>query len=59
MAEAILKNKVREWLSYSYWRKRVLAYASAQSYDGGAGATYVLLRDRVVSKKSGTSKLEM
>jgi DNA-nicking Smr family endonuclease len=54
--EAILKNKVREWLSHSYWRKRVLAYASAQSYDGGAGATYVLLRSRMVSKRSGKSK---
>ncbi len=54
--EAVLKNKVREWLSHSYWRKRVLAYASAQSHDGGAGATYVLLRDRSVSKKSGKKK---
>ncbi len=48
--EAILKNKVREWLSLSYWRKRVLAYASAQSHDGGAGATYVLFRERPVSR---------
>lgn len=54
--EAILKNKVREWLSHSYWRKRVLAFASAQSHDGGAGATYVLLRDRPVSKRSGKQK---
>jgi len=54
--EAILKNKVREWLGHSYWRKRVLAYASAQSHDGGAGATYVLLRDRSVSKRSGKTK---
>lgn len=54
--EAILKNKVREWLSQSYWRKRVLAYASAQSRDGGAGATYVLFRDRPVSKKSAKAK---
>jgi DNA-nicking Smr family endonuclease len=44
--EPILKNKVREWLNQSYWLKRVLAYTSAQSYDGGAGATYVLLRSR-------------
>jgi DNA-nicking Smr family endonuclease len=50
--EAILKNKVRQWLGLSYWRKRVLAYASAQSHDGGAGATYVLFRERPVSKKS-------
>ncbi len=50
--EPILKNKVREWLSHSYWLKRVIAYASAQSYDGGTGATYVLLRNRPVSKRS-------
>jgi len=54
--EAILKNKVREWLSQSYWLKRVVAYTSAQSHDGGAGATYVLLRHRPVSKKSGKRK---
>ena len=54
--EPVLKNKVREWLSHSYWRKRVLAYASAQSYDGGAGATYVLLRSRPVSQRTGKSK---
>ena len=50
--EAVLKNKVREWLRHSYWLKRVIAYASAQSHDGGAGATYVLLRNRPVSKRS-------
>lgn len=51
--EAILKNKVREWLNQSYWLKRVIAYASAQWHDGGGGATYVLLRHRSVSKNSG------
>jgi DNA-nicking Smr family endonuclease len=50
--DSILKNKVREWLGQSYWLKRVIAYTSAQSYDGGAGATYVLLRSRPVAKKS-------
>ncbi len=50
--EPVLKNKVREWLNQSYWLKRVLAYASAQSYDGGAGATYVLLRSHRVSAKT-------
>ncbi len=50
--EPVLKNKVREWLHQSYWLKRVIAYTSAQSYDGGAGATYVLLRSRPVTKKS-------
>ena len=55
-AEPVLKNKVREWLSHGYWLKWVIAYASAQSYDGGAGATYVLLRHRPVSKRSGKTK---
>jgi DNA-nicking Smr family endonuclease len=54
--EPVLKNKVREWLSHSYWLKRMIAYASAQSHDGGAGATYVLLRNRPVSKRSGSTK---
>lgn len=54
--DAVLKNKVREWLSHSYWLKRVIAYASAKSYDGGAGATYVLMRNRPVSKKSGKTR---
>ncbi len=54
--EPVLKNKVREWLGHSYWLKRVIAYASAQSYDGGPGATYVLLRNRPVSKKSGKAR---
>ena len=54
--EAILKNKVREWLGHSYWLKRVIAYASAKSHDGGAGATYVLMRNRPVSKKSGKTR---
>jgi len=51
--EAVLKNKVHEWLSHGYWRKWVIAFASAQLHDGGAGATYILLRRRPVSKRSG------
>ena len=54
--EPVLKNKIREWLDHSYWRKRVIAYASAQSYDGGAGATYVLLRSRPVPGRSVKAK---
>jgi DNA-nicking Smr family endonuclease len=50
--EPILKNNVRDWLTRGHWRKWVIAFASAQSYDGGAGATYVLLRPRPVSKRS-------
>jgi DNA-nicking Smr family endonuclease len=50
--EPVLKNKVQEWLTRSHWRKWVIAYASAQSYDGGAGATYVLLGHRPRAKGS-------
>jgi DNA-nicking Smr family endonuclease len=50
--EPLLKNSVREWLTRSHWRKWVIAFSSAQSYDGGAGATYVLLRQRPVSKSA-------
>ena len=50
--EPVLKNKVREWLTRTSWRKWVIAFTSAQSYDGGAGATYVLLRHRPAPKKS-------
>jgi DNA-nicking Smr family endonuclease len=49
--EPVLKNKVSEWLTRGHWRKWVIAYASAQSYDGGTGATYVLLRHRPVLKR--------
>ena len=50
-AEPILKNKVKEWLTRGPWRKWVVAYCSARRCDGGAGATYVLLRQRPVSKR--------
>ncbi len=50
-SEPILKNKVIEWLTHAQWRKWVIAYSSARRCDGGAGATYVLLRRRPVSKR--------
>ncbi len=49
--EPVLKTKVYKWLSYGPFRKWVMAFASAREYDGGAGATYVLLRQRPVSKR--------
>ena len=54
--EPVLKNKVREWLTRTSWRKWVIAFTSAQSYDGGAGATYVLLRNRLAPKPSGKKR---
>jgi len=50
-AEPVLKKKVVEWLTHGPWRKWVAAYSSARICDGGAGATYVLLRPRPVSKR--------
>jgi DNA-nicking Smr family endonuclease len=50
-SEPVLKQKVVEWLTRGPWRKWVMAYATARSCDGGAGATYVLLRRRPVSKR--------
>jgi DNA-nicking Smr family endonuclease len=57
-SEPVLKRKVVEWLTHGPWRKWVAAYASARICDGGAGATYVLLRPRPVSKrlKKGTGQ---
>jgi len=50
-SEPVLKRKVVDWLTRGPWRKWVIAYSSARRCDGGAGATYLLLRDRPVSKK--------
>ncbi|HSR12691.1 MAG TPA: Smr/MutS family protein [Thermodesulfobacteriota bacterium] len=49
--EPLLKKSMVEWLTRGPWRKWVVAYASARSCDGGAGATYVLLRRRPASRK--------
>lgn len=54
--EPVLKNNVREWLTRGHWRKWVIAFSSAQSYDGGAGATYILLRHRPISKRFRRSR---
>jgi DNA-nicking Smr family endonuclease len=50
-ADPVLKTKVIQWLTSGPWRKWVLAYASARLCDGGAGATYVLLRNRPATRR--------
>ncbi|MBL6971470.1 MAG: Smr/MutS family protein [Desulfobacterales bacterium] len=55
-AEPVLKTKVVEWLTRGPWRKWVVAFTSARSFDGGAGATYVLLRQRPVTKSQRKKK---
>jgi len=49
--EPVLKKLVVDKLSVGKWRKRVIAYTSAEGYDGGAGATYVLLRKHPVPRR--------
>ena len=49
--DPVLKNNIIKWLTRGKWRKWVLAYTSARSYDGGAGGTYVLLRNRPLPKR--------
>ncbi len=56
-SEPVLKKKVVEWLTRGRWRKWVAAYCSARICDGGAGATYVLLRPRPVSKRLKVKKV--
>ena len=50
-AGPVLKSKVCQWLTSSPWRRWVVAFTSARLCDGGAGATYVLLRQRPLTKK--------
>jgi DNA-nicking Smr family endonuclease len=57
-SEPVLKKKVVEWLTHGPWRKWVAAYSSARICDGGAGATYVLLRRRPVSKRFKKRRVE-
>ncbi len=47
----VLKFKVYEWLTQGPLRKHVIAMTSARSCDGGAGASYVLMRRRPMTKR--------
>jgi DNA-nicking Smr family endonuclease len=43
----VLKNALKSWLQRRALRKKILAFSTAQPFDGGAGAVYVLLRTRI------------
>jgi DNA-nicking Smr family endonuclease len=43
----ILKERMSSWLKRGRLKHLVLAFATAQPCDGGAGAMYVLLRKRL------------
>ncbi len=47
----VLKKMVHEWLRTGRWRRYIIAYSSAPSWDGGPGVTYVLLRQRPAPRK--------
>lgn len=47
----VLKKLVYTWLTQGPFRKWVTALASARPCDGGAGATYVLLRQRPATSR--------
>jgi DNA-nicking Smr family endonuclease len=55
-SEPVLKSKVIAWLTSSHWRKWIIAFSSARLCDGGAGATYVLLRQRPMTKSQRKRK---
>jgi len=57
-SEPVLKKKFIEWLTHGLWRKWIIAYSSARLCDGGAGATYVLLRKRPISKRFKISQVK-
>jgi DNA-nicking Smr family endonuclease len=46
----ILKERMSRWLKRGRLKQLVLAFATAQPCDGGAGAMYVLLRKRLPDK---------
>jgi len=52
----VLKNSLYRWLTAGPWRKWVLAFSSARRCDGGAGATYILLRSRPLTSRSRKKK---
>ncbi len=51
----VLKASLPRWLSRGPTRHLVLAWASAPRHDGGAGATYVLLRRERARRPAGDS----
>jgi len=49
--EPVLKGMVTKWLKQGPYRRFVMAFSSAPSWDGGAGVTYVLLNRRPFKRK--------
>lgn len=47
----VLKTKMIEWITRGPWRKWIIAFSSARSFDGGPGASYILLRQRPLTRR--------
>lgn len=52
----VIKETVIHWLHSGPYRRYIIAFSSAPSWDGGAGVTYVLLRQRP-ARRTKTRKL--
>ena len=50
-SEPVLKYTLTEWLKKGPYRRYVLGFCSARRWDGGVGATYVLLSTKPIPKK--------
>ena len=50
-SEPVLKGRIFQWLTSAPWGKWVIAFSSARACEGGAGATYVLLRSRPLTHR--------
>jgi len=56
----VIKETVIHWLHSGPYRRYIIAFASAPEWDGGAGVTYVLLRQRPAKRtnqKTGQNKI--
>ena len=54
--QPVLKKSVCQWLVRGPWRKWLMAFCSARGHDGGTGATYVLLREKPLSRSQRRHK---
>ncbi len=55
----VLKTWFQTYLTAGPWRRWVIAFASARSCDGGAGATYLMLRQRPARKNRENRKKQL
>ncbi len=52
----VLKEAVTRWLENGPYRRFVIAFSSAPHWDGGAGVTYVLLRNKPFKRRKKANR---